>query len=145
MGSLAGRGRYPNVIIELLPPSTEQIDKGEKKQLYEQILRTPEYYLFSTKSLEFIGYRLIGGHYQEMEPDEQGRYFSSETNLYLVVQEGWLRWMTQAGEPTPMEKAEQERQRAEQERQRAEGEAEARRRAEELLERYRQRFGELQE
>lgn len=103
--------------------------------------------MFSTESLEFIGYRLIGGHYQEVEPDEQDRYFSSETNLYLVVQEGWLRWMTQAGEtlPAPMEKAEQERQRAEQERQRAEQEAEARRRAEELLERYRQRFGESQE
>src|SRR5262249_17671389 len=37
-------GRYPDVIFELLSPSTEQEDLGPKKQLYEQVFRTPEYF-----------------------------------------------------------------------------------------------------
>ncbi|MCS6791999.1 MAG: Uma2 family endonuclease, partial [Oscillatoriaceae bacterium SKYG93] len=39
-------GRYPNVIIELMSPSTAHIDKGIKKDIYEQIFRTPDYFVF---------------------------------------------------------------------------------------------------
>jgi len=37
-------GRYPNVIFEFLSPSTRQIDRTTKKELYEQVFRTQEYY-----------------------------------------------------------------------------------------------------
>jgi type IV secretory pathway VirB10-like protein len=144
-----------------------------KKQLYERVFRTPEYYLFNTDNKGLIAYHLVNGFYQQMEPDAQGRYYSAQTDLYLVIHEGWLRWMTKTGEilPTPKEKAEQEKQRADraeqmaeqerqradqekqradqekqradQEKQRAEQEAAARRHTEELLEEYRRRLGEL--
>jgi Uma2 family endonuclease len=116
--------RFPDVIIELLSDSTREIDKGEKKTLYERVFHTAEYYLYDPFSQEFIGYHLHGAHYQVVEPDAHGKIFSPVTGLYLVVRDQWLRWMTPEGEvlPAPMELVERERQRAEQERQRAEQE-----------------------
>lgn len=123
---------FPDVIIELLSDSTREIDKGEKKRLYERLFRTAEYYLYDPFSHEFTGYELCGAHYKEVEPDAEGRIFSRVTGLYLAVREGWLRWLTAEGEvlPTGWELAHRERQRAEQ--------------AEQLLEAYRQRFGSLE-
>jgi Uma2 family endonuclease len=152
--------RFPDVIIELLSDSTREIDKGEKKTLYERVFRTAEYYLYDPFSQEFIGYHLHGAHYKVVEPDAQGKIFSPVTGLCLVVRDTWLRWMTAEGKllPTPMElmeqerqqaeqerqHAEQERQRAEQERQRAEQERQRAERAERLLEEYQRRFGKLE-
>ena len=114
--------RFPDVIIELLSDTTRDINKGEKKVLYERVFRTAEYYLYDPFSQEFIGYHLRGAHYQEVQPDEQGRVYSPVTGLYLVPRSNWLRWLTPEGQvlPSPIELAEQQRQRAEQERQRAE-------------------------
>jgi Uma2 family endonuclease len=39
-------GKYPNAIIELLSPSTAEIDRTVKKELYEQTFRTPEYFCY---------------------------------------------------------------------------------------------------
>lgn len=133
--------RFPDVIIELLSDSTREVDKGEKKVLYERVFHTGEYYLYDPFSQEFVGYHLQGPcpHYEDVKPDETRKIYSPTTGLYLIVQNDWLRWMTREGEllPTPMELAAQERQRAEQERQRAE-------RAEQLLAEYQKRFGNLE-
>jgi Uma2 family endonuclease len=125
--------RFPDLIIELLSDSTSEVDKGEKKLLYERMFRTQEYYLYDPFSQEFLGYHLQGLHYQERQPDAQQQIYSVVTGLYVGIREGWLRWLTTAGVvvPTPREWAEQERQRAEQ--------------AEQLLETYRRRFGHLEE
>ena len=40
-------GRYPDVIVELMSPSTAEADTGVKKNIYEQIFRTPDYYVFN--------------------------------------------------------------------------------------------------
>lgn len=130
--------RFPDLIIELLSDNTRQIDKGEKKALYERVFRTGEYYLYDPFSQEFEGYRLVDIHYEPLVPDKENRIYSSITGLYLVVKDNWLRWMTREGVIllTPFELALQERQRAERERQRAE-------QAEKLLEEYRRRFGDL--
>jgi Uma2 family endonuclease len=124
--------RFPDVIIELLSDSTREIDKGGKKELYERLFRTAEYYLYDPFSQEFSGYHLRSGFYEDIEPDAEGKIYSKITQLYVGVREGWLRWITPAGEvvPTPLECVERERQRAE--------------RAEQLLEAYRQRFGVLE-
>jgi len=131
--------RFPDLIIELLSDSTRQEDKGEIKTLYERVFRTGEYYVYDPFSQEFEGYHLRGAYYEEVALDQEGKIYSPVTGLYLIVREGWLRWMTKEGAlvPTPWEFAQQERQRAEQERQRAE-------RAEQLLEAYRRRFGDLE-
>jgi Uma2 family endonuclease len=151
--------RFPDVIIELLSDSTRDVDKDEKKTLYEQTFRTAEYYLYDPFSQEFLGYHLRGAHYEEVKPDAQGRITSAVTGLSLVVRNDWLRWETPAGQLllTPMElweqerqnvvqerqRAEQERQRAEQERQRAEQQRQRAEQAERLLEEYQRRFGKL--
>jgi hypothetical protein len=116
--------RFPDVIIELLSGTTREVDKGEKKALYEQLFRTSEYYLYDPFSQEFIGYHLHGRHYQEVQQDAEQKTFSAVTGLYLGVRDGCLRWLTADGVvvPTPLEWAEQQRQRAEQEHQRAEQE-----------------------
>ena len=137
--------RFPDVIIEPLSDTTREVDKGEKKELYEQLFRTPEYYLYGPFSQEFIGYYLHGGYYQEVQQDADQRIFSAVAGLYLGVRDGWLRWLTADGivVPTPLEWAEQERQRAEQEHQRAEQEQRRAAQAEQLLAAYQRRFGSL--
>jgi Uma2 family endonuclease len=122
-------GKYPNVIIELLSDSTAKVDKGLKKQLYQNQFRTPEYFWFSPNTLELVGWRLTDSEYKTIPASENAWYWSQELGLYLGVWEDKLRYFTVEGRlvPTPeeanleeMRKAEVERQRAEVERQRAE-------------------------
>lgn len=114
-------GKYPNLIIELLSPSTAANDRSLKKQIYQDIFRTPEYFWFDPKSLEFAGFILIGGRYQPIEPNSQGLFWSQQLDLYLGIHEGKLRYFLPEGELmlTPEEYGLQEKQRAEQEKQRA--------------------------
>ncbi|MBD1933422.1 MULTISPECIES: Uma2 family endonuclease [Cyanophyceae] len=131
-------GKYPNVIVEILSSKTAATDRGLKKQIYQDIFRTPDYFGFSPDSLEFKGFHLLDGRYQELEPKANGWLWSQQLELYLGIHESRLRFFTAEGQliPTPEEMAQQERQQKEQaEQQVAEMEA--------LLVRYRERFGEL--
>ena len=118
-------GQYPNIIVELLSSSTKATDKGLKKQIYQDIFRTPEYFWFDPYNLEFAGFHLVDGNYQPIEPNPQGWLWSQQLNLYLGVQDNKLRYFTPEGQlvPTPEELAQQEAQRADQEAQRADQEA----------------------
>jgi Uma2 family endonuclease len=113
-------GKYPNVIIEILSDSTAKIDREEKKQIYQDIFRTPDYFWFDPESLEFQGFTLIRGTYEPIEPSEQQRLWSQQLGLYLGIHERQLRYFTPDGEliPTPEEAATQAQQQVEQERQR---------------------------
>jgi len=115
-------GKYPNLIIELLSPSTASTDKGLKKQIYQDIFRTPEYFWFNPQSLEFAGFILFGGTYQPIEPNSQGLLWSQQLNLYLGVHDGKLRYFMPEGQLmlTPEEYGVQANQRAEQQTQLAE-------------------------
>ncbi|WP_164929453.1 Uma2 family endonuclease [Gloeobacter violaceus] len=115
-------GRLPNVIAEILSDSTAEVDRGLKKQIYQDVLRVPEYFWFDPQSGELCGFHLVEGRYVPLEVDEQGRLWSAQLGLYFGVYEGRLRLVTGEGEviPTPTERAQQERERAEQERERAE-------------------------
>lgn len=114
-------GRYPNVIIELLSPSTAQTDLTTKKDLYEQIFRTPEYFVWDPfDPAAFAGWRLSGGVYEPIAPDERGWLWSEELGLWLGPWEGethraraiWLRYYDREGYllPTSEEQAEAEHQ-----------------------------------
>jgi Uma2 family endonuclease len=119
-------GKYPNVIVEILSPSTAKRDRTVKKDLYQDVFQTPEYFWFypRSKKLEFKGFRLQNGRYVEIVPNAQGRLWSEQLELYLGVVDGNLRYFTSEGMMVPNfeEATAQERQRAEQERQRAEQE-----------------------
>lgn len=143
-------GRYPDVIIELMSPSTAQEDLGSKKNLYERTFRTSDYYCYDPDTHQLRGWHLANKNYEPLTPDENGRLWSIELDGWLGAWEGsylqeqaiWLRLFDEEGRliPTEAEAAHQEveteRQRAEAERQRAEAaEAEVARLREELARR----------
>ena len=141
-------GKGPDVVIELLSYSTMARDKGEKKRLYQDCMRVPEYFWFDPFSGEWAGFTLRDGVYVPIAMDAQERLFSQQLDLLLVRWEGsyhglsagWLRWATVTGVllPTPQEALEQEQQRATEAQQRVQT-------TEALLARYRERFGEIPE
>ncbi len=129
-------GRYPDLIIEFLSPTTAEKDRTEKKALYEQVFGTDEYFWYDPLSGELAGFELVRGHYQPKQANHRGWLWSGILEAWLGVWEGeyqrrhlaWLRMYDQQGNLilTPAEaaqqKLEQERLRAEQEHLRAEQE-----------------------
>ncbi|NEP02535.1 MAG: hypothetical protein F6K58_28585 [Symploca sp. SIO2E9] len=135
-------GRYPDVIVELLSPSTATVDFGEKKALYEKVFRTPDYFVFDPFNPDSLQgwHLLLGKGYQELKPNERGWLWSESLQLWLGTWEGaitrepvegschWLRFyktdrtLVPLPEEAAEQKAEQARQRAEQEKQRADKE-----------------------
>jgi Uma2 family endonuclease len=103
----AEQGKYPNVIVELLSDSTAAVDRGLKKQLYQDTFRTPEYFWFHPQTLEFKGFCLVAGEYQPLEPNQQNWLWSKQLGLYLGVLESELRFFEPDGQlvPTPEEQA----------------------------------------
>jgi Uma2 family endonuclease len=102
MVSLEG-GKFPNVIVEILSPKTAKIDRTLKKDLYQNLFKTPEYFWFNPapKSLEFKGFRLQDGSYQEIAPNPHGWLWSAELDLYLSVCNGMVRYFTADGVMIP--------------------------------------------
>lgn len=105
-------GKYPDVIVEILSPSTAKIDRGQKKQIYQDIFRTPDYFWFDPETLELQGFRLMEGQYQAIEPTDRGWLWSDRLGLFLGIYQQQLRYFNREGEliPTPAEVAKQERQ-----------------------------------
>ena len=115
-------GRLPDLIVELLSPSTAHIDRGVKMDLYARVFRTRDYFLydFDTDTLE--GFRLAGNAYQPIPPDANGRLRSDVLGVDLGLWHGearaaernWVRLYHPDGRlvPTPAEAAEAEAQRA---------------------------------
>jgi len=85
-------GRYPDVIVELLSPSTVAVDRGVKKDLYERVFRTQDYFIFdpfNPKSLE--GWHLnIGRGYQPLQSNERGWLWCEALGLWLGNWEGTI-------------------------------------------------------
>ena len=100
-------GQYPNVIVELLSESTANVDRGLKKEIYQNIFRTPEYFWFDPHTLEFKGFELLRGIYQELSPNDRGWLWSEQLQLFLGIHDQKLRVFTPGGElvPTPEEVA----------------------------------------
>jgi Uma2 family endonuclease len=120
-------GRLPDLIVEILSPSTEKVDRKDKRQLYSQVFRTRDYFLYDLDTSKLEGFRLAGDLYQPLRPDAQGRLRSEVLGLDLGLWQGtledetttWARLYTPDGELIPTE-AEAKGQLAEAERQRAE-------------------------
>jgi len=123
-------GRLPDVIVELLSPSTARKDRTEKKDLYARVFGTAEYYLADPETLQLEGYRLAGRSYRPIQPDVQGRLWSEQLGVYLGVWQGvvegrkadWVRLFRPDGSlvPTAEERAETAEERAETAEERAE-------------------------
>ncbi|MEH1819985.1 MAG: Uma2 family endonuclease [Nostoc sp.] len=114
-------GKYPNLIVEILSSSTTAVDKGLKKQVYQDTFRTPDYFWFDPVTTELQGFHLVDGKYQEIQVTTDGRLWSQQLELYLGVYEGKLRFFTTENQLilSSEELAEQERLRAQQAEERA--------------------------
>jgi Uma2 family endonuclease len=122
-------GRYPDVIIELLSPSTAQVDLNAKKILYQEVFHTRDYYVFdpyNPNSLQGWHLNLDSG-YQLIPENDRGWLWCQSLGLWVGTWNGaieddtttWLRFYDESGNPIllPEEAASQQ---AEAERQRAE-------------------------
>lgn len=77
----------PCVIFELTSEETAGVDLGEKRRVYEE-LGVREYFLFDPLSdylpQQLMGFRLAGGKYQAIKPDENHSLVSKELGMRLV-------------------------------------------------------------
>jgi Uma2 family endonuclease len=129
-------GRYPDVVVELLSPSTAAIDQTTKKTLYERVFKTSDYFVFDPfDASSLAGWTLVRNRYQPLQQDNRGWLWCESLGLWLGTWQGavdrepstgdcnWLRFYTPAGELVllPEEKAQQQlletRQQLEQKRQ----------------------------
>jgi Uma2 family endonuclease len=120
-------GRYPDLIIELISPTSAEMDRVLKKQLYAEVFRTPEYFWYDPATHELQGWHLSNSHYEPLQPDARGFIWSCVLELHLGLWEGvyqgetgvWVRFYDAQGELVllPEEelalRLEAERQRAE--------------------------------
>ena len=151
-------GRYPDLIIELLSPSTADVDKTVKKTLDERMFRTSEYHCHDPASQELSGRHLQGEEYAPLTPGPHGRLWSTSYSSGWETTRGFscekkgsrLRFFDDEGQAVPTAEesdrtqAEAEHQRAEAERQRAEAERQRAEAAEAELTRLRARLAALE-
>jgi hypothetical protein len=132
-------GDLPILVLEFL----SETDGGEyshrtvppmgKWHFYEAVLKVPTYGILEPDSGLLEIYRLRDSRYVLELPDENGRHWFEELQLFLGTWRGekegrsgyWLRWWDNQGNllPWAIEQVEMERQRTEMERQRAEAES----------------------
>jgi len=103
-------GRYPDLILELLSPTTEETDRTTKKLLYERTFRTPEYFWYDPATQRLDGWRLnTRGRYEQIPPGRNGWLWSEQLQLWLglwtgkyLEQDGtWPRFYDADGELVP--------------------------------------------
>lgn len=109
-----------------------------RKQLYERVLRTAEYFCYGPdptfgKTPTLQGWGLVHGQYEAIESDARGWLWSNQLGAWLGEWEGqyhgmqnrWLRLYDSTGQliPTRAEAAEAEAERAQAEAERAQMEA----------------------
>lgn len=120
--------RLPDVVIELMSPSTAEVDLTTKKDIYERKLKTQDYFVYNPKNPNSLrGWQLINRRYQSLSPNQQGRLYCESLGLWLGIWEGkiensqgtWLRFFDADGNVVLMGD-EAETQRAELERQQKE-------------------------
>ena len=161
-------GRYPDLVVEFISPSTRRKDVNENAKFYATVFRVPEYFWFDRYQGVLRGYRLSAGGYAPIRADRRGWLWSEVLGAYVGVWKGeyrgrvfpWLRLWDKDGnlvltraerearERVAREQAEaqaqQERERAERERERAEQERAAREQAEAQAQQERERAEQLQ-
>jgi len=81
-------GRLPDVVFEMLSPSTAKKDRTEKRDLYARVFRAAEYFLCEPETRTLEGLRLAGRFYQPIQPDENGRLWSEQLGVLVGLWHG---------------------------------------------------------
>jgi Uma2 family endonuclease len=150
----------PVIVVELISPGTAMSDLGELKreqngtptkwQVYEQILKVPNYVVYDRYKGNLHVFKLIDGLYQKQAPASNG-YLFDELGIGLGLWEGeyagltrpWLRWHDENGNWI-LTALERQAQRADAEALRAEQERQQRTEAEQRAEQERQQRAEAE-
>lgn len=143
-------GRLPNVIIELPSDTSGHTDHVTKRAFYGERFRVPEYFIYNPAADEWTGYRLDGDRYEQPLPQENGRIWSRQLDLYVGTWTGpyqnhvrrWPRFFDRAGAVVPIF-AEAAAAQADQAKMRADAEANARQAAEAELARLKAELDRL--
>lgn len=100
-------GRFPDVIVEFLSPSTMKDDTGAKKTLYEQVFKTRDYFVFDPYDPDSLqGWHLhLDRGYQPLEPNDRGwlwcdtlQYWAGTwSGVVEDVETTWLRFYNPDG------------------------------------------------
>ncbi|MBI2388468.1 MAG: Uma2 family endonuclease [Deltaproteobacteria bacterium] len=100
-------GRVPDVVVELTSESTEEIDRGQKMNVYARMLRVPVYVIYDPWSARLDAFELdlAQRRYRAITPDDRGYVWVQPLQLFLGVVEGewkdtrapWLRWIDRDG------------------------------------------------
>lgn len=155
------QGTIPQVVMEFLSAtygeeySVEFTESVGKWFFYEQVIQVPIYVIFRPDTGRIEVYALESGRYKAQKPNESGRYWIPELELFLGVWEGtheirtghWLRWWDAEGNLLlwSEERTEQERQQKQLAQQQLEQERQQREQTEALLEQERLRAQALEE
>jgi Uma2 family endonuclease len=149
--------RTPDVVIELVSPTTETVDRGEKMRIYSKVLRVPEYYLHDPETEVLEGYKLdlATSSYSPMVREPNGDFVSARLGLRLGVRPGryqgvegnWLRWIDAGGRvlPTGEEKARAAEEKASAAEEKASAAEEKAQDLASKLAEYERRFGKLED
>jgi len=111
-------GRYPNLIVELMSPSTAKFDQTIKKQIYQDIFQTAEYFLYDPDEKNLEGWRLLQGEYQKIHANERGWLWSEQLGCwlgpwhgaYLGIPADWIRAYDHLGRLVPLQRESAEAQ-----------------------------------
>ena len=127
-------GRYPDLVVEHMSPSTRDVDLGTKVRVYGQVWKVREYFAFDLESGEIHAFWGTANGLVPMVANAEGRFPSEvlggEVGVSDVPVDGrsgpWMRIFSSDGTlvPTEAERARAEAARAEAEAARAEAEAE---------------------
>jgi Uma2 family endonuclease len=101
-------GRYPDLIIELLSPTTAREDLTTKKVIYEETFKTGEYFCYDPSEEQLDGWRLEVEGYQAITA-ERDRKWSKQLKMWLGKWQGtrnghegiWLRFFDRDGNLLP--------------------------------------------
>ena len=102
--------RFPDVIVELMSESTAINDLTTKKDDYERIFKTKDYFAYDPDTEELLGWHLVDGRYQSLKPNEKGQLWCEELGLWLGTWFGpfqgeerlWLRFFDREGNLVPL-------------------------------------------
>ncbi len=88
-------GKGPDAVIEVTSKSTARVDQRQKFDLYRDVLKVQEYFMFDPREktlagVSLCGYRLIDGEY-ELIPKTAGRLASEVLGLHLEASGEQLR------------------------------------------------------
>jgi Uma2 family endonuclease len=84
-------GRYPDLVVEFISPSTRRKDVNENAKFYATVFRVPEYFWFDRYRGVLRGYRLSAGGYAPIRADRRGWLWSEVLGAYVGVWKGEYR------------------------------------------------------